>query len=375
MIDLANIIGNFLIEYLPDTKINYGERVVVKNIEFDSLISNKVYLTFEPEDYAILSLIINNQLNPNNIFTVSNVSIKNQITRFEQRLGYGFVVNFELETRFSNEEIVTLKGFSNNTYNTNYKVLLSGKDVILQPVNNISIITVEENLGYISFAYNNGFNGLHSFTIENNNRLSYVADANLYNMVDDISKVDKTIPIYLYHLLNNIKVMDFDVFQQSNSEINQDFLIIDTASFNGTPVRSAGNNTDKSYNLEANIAGKIDRLYTARILYYLVRNIDDANNQTASGGDIVKKQFEMFSAISRILLNFNYKDNKIVANPITLVRDGVVNKTDGGSIIIQYDIEFSVCYNLNAIILPIDSKKSKLINRVKFNNQTMIINE
>lgn len=372
MTDLANIIGNFLIEYLPDTKINYGERVVVNDIE---IVNDKVYLTFNPNDYQILISIINNSLNPNNIFTVNNVSIKNQITKFEARLNYGFVVNFELEARFINNEIITLNGFSNSIYNTNYKVLLSDKDIILQPINNIPITTIEDNLGYISFSYNNGFNGLHSFIAEGNNKLSYIVDVNLYNMVNNINKIDKTIPIYLYHLLNNIKVMDFDVFQQSNSEINQDFLIIDTASFNGTPVRSVGNNTDKSYNLEANIAGKIDRLYTARILYYLVRNIDDINNQTGSGGDIVKKQFEMFSAISEILLNFNYKDNKITANPITLVRDGVVNKTDGGSVIIQYDIEFSVCYNLNAIILPIDSKKSKLIKRVKFNNQTMIINE
>ena len=372
MKDFANIIASLLIDYLPNVNPNYGQKALVKDI---SINGNKVILTFEPEDYQVLLQIINNPTIPNNIFTISNVCIKNQITEFKKRLDYGFEVKFELPARFKTNDIITLSGFANSIYNQDYKVLFSENTFVLKPLNSIPIEDVSTGLGYCSFAYNNGFNGFHSFSNEGNNQLSYIVDTALFNMIDDVNKIDKEKDIYLYNLLNNIKVMDYDVFKQANSEINEEFLIIDTASFNGSQAKNNINNTDKSYILDGGTIGKIDRIYTSRILYYLVRNENNLFNQTDTGGDIFQKQIEMYFALTKILLNFNYQDDDIVISPIVIIRDGVAEKVESGSVVLQYDLEFSICYNLTNLTLPLDSKIAKLIKRVQFNNQIILLNE
>jgi len=83
----------------------------------------------------------------------------------------------------------------------------------------------------------------------------------------------------------------------------------------------------------------------------------------------------MFLALTSVLLNYSYLDNRVKVDPIFIVRDGVSKKIENGSVVLQYDIEFSVCYDLSRIILPTNGGNSKLIKRVKFNNQEMIINE
>lgn len=375
MKDFANIIASLLIDYLPNVNPDYGQKALVKDINING---NKVILTFEPQDYQVLLQIINNPTIPNNIFTIYNICIKNQITEFKKRSDYNFEVfevKFEFPVRFKTNDIITLSGFANPIYNQNYKVLTNRQVVILKPINSININDVPTGLGYCSLAYNNGFNGFHSFTNEGNNQLSYIVDTALFNMIDDINKIDKEKDIYLYNLLNNIKVMDYDVFKQANSEINEEFLIVDTASFNGSPAKNNINNTDKSYILDGGAIGKIDRIYTARILYYLVRNENDSFNQTDTGGDIFQKQIEMYFALTKILLNFDYKDDDVAITPIVIIRDGVAEKVESGSVVLQYDLEFSVCYNLTNLILPLDSKVAKLIKRLQFNNQISLLNE
>ena len=372
MIDFANIIGNLLIKYLPATNIDFGKRVEVLDI---NIIDNKVILTFSESDYNSILGIINNPSNPNKIFTIKNIAIKNQITKFENRLNYGFLVNFEIPHNLYHDDIIVLKGFTNNIYNTSYKASIQDKDVVLKPLNSIPINSLTTGLGYLPSIYNNGLNGSFFITDEGENQLSYTFDKDLYNVISDISKIDKDYLIDFFYLSDNIKVIDFDVFEETNSEINEEFIIVDTASFNGSPLRSTNNNTDKNYNFDASVFGKADRLYSARILYYLVRNIDNENNQTNSGSDIVKKQTEMFLALTSVLLNYSYLDNRVKVDPIFIVRDGVSKKIENGSVVLQYDIEFSVCYDLSRIILPTNGGNSKLIKRVKFNNQEMIINE
>jgi hypothetical protein len=163
MIDFANIIGNLLIKYLPATNIDFGKRVEVLDI---NIIDNKVILTFSESDYNSILGIINNPSNPNKIFTIKNIAIKNQITKFENRLNYGFLVNFEIPHNLYHDDIIVLKGFTNNIYNTSYKASIQDKDVVLKPLNSIPINSLTTGLGYLPSIYNNGLNGSFFITDE-----------------------------------------------------------------------------------------------------------------------------------------------------------------------------------------------------------------
>ena len=96
------------------------------------------------------------------------------------------MVNFEIPHNLVHNDIVVLKGFANNIYNTSYKVLIQDNNVILQPLNLIPITTLTDNLGYISSVYNNGLNGVFFIEDEEDNKLSYTFDSSLYNVVNNI---------------------------------------------------------------------------------------------------------------------------------------------------------------------------------------------
>jgi hypothetical protein len=373
-IDYANQIANLIKELAPYSNLTIGDKFQATNIEISG---GKVFLEFSEENYDYLKSLITDVTNPNLLFTISGFHLKNNIKSFfaypdSSLFKYAFLVEFEKPHKFSKDQTITVKGFTNTSYNIEYKVIkiIDSFFAVLFPKSTVSIVDVTTGLGYIPSFYTTGMNGIKTLSDEGLNTLSYQYDIDDYFSVLDIDDVDQDYDIFLHYYNDSVKVIDLQTFITNFTDSKTfEYLIVDTSSLAGTQKRSRSNNQDNSYNSYGRI-GYFEKNYSLTIHYILERNQDDSNNQTSSGSDIIKKQVEMHDCLLSILREplEDELNNKIFTS-LTISSDGPPITISEGRIRIPYELSFSVFYN-NDILIKKEESGYK-INSLKINNDTV----
>lgn len=347
MIDYGNQIANILARYLPYTNLqSVGKSYQAQEISIDG---NKVLMTFLEDDYQALKEVISGEINPNSSFTTSGFKLKNYINKFDpypnySTVLYGFETDFAYHHKLKKGDIIPLKGFDDSQYNISYKVLRTIDDfsAILYPISIVTFDSLEpEDLGYISTEYQTGFNNIHEFEDEDDNAFSFEIDQDLAFTVDDILDLDLEDMPKIHDFHDSVLVINAQTFLSNltNSE-NKEYLIVDTSSLTGAPLRSESNKSDTNYsNFSQN--GYFARNYSLNLLYLLERNIDDESNQTTSGSDIIKKQVEMFDELTKIIRRPLSVDDDRLISAMTIVEDSSSGTIAEGRVTISYKIEFS----------------------------------
>lgn len=366
--DYANQIANMISQYLPYTGIDFGRKYRATALE---LTSTKMTMTFSEDDYAILSEIINDEAYPNRIFTSAGFYLKNRIESFsaypsDTDVNYGFLAKFTFPHRYQNGDAAILQGFDNDIYNETYQVLrvIDSYRIVLYPPDSITVVDVTEDLGFIVDQYTEGFNAIQQVTDEEDNKISFEFEEGSSFTVASLDDVDLSKMPYLYDYNNNIKVVNAEAFLRNKVDsTTEDFLIIDTTSLVGSPMRSQNNKGDNSYSAYSRSAN-FDKNYTINVIYLLERNTDDEINQTSSGSDIVKKQIAMHDALTSITRQPLDSDNTKLLSSMTISSDAVTSSIIGGSIRITYQFNFAASF-LQQILLKIDPKNKYKINSIK----------
>ena len=371
MIDIANQIGNLLVKYLPYTdtsSIGYDFPVE------DVLIENeKVTLTLSQDDYTSVKSIMDGG---NYFFTTHGFYTKNNIISFEPYNGgigdyFAIEVKFEKALILSQNQQVTLKGFTDTEYNITYKVIriLAANRYVLYPITTVPLNAISSGLGYYPVQYTEGFNDIVELTDEGSNQVSFDIDVDSYYYVDSTSKLDLLENIKIYYYLDNIKVIDAEVFEQNIGQgDNLDYIIVDTASLSGTPMRSRNQSYDSDY-YSTNRSGSFDKNYTINIKYLMQRRSDDPNNQTTSGSDIAQKQMDMQKTLTSILRTPLEGDSSLKFTAMTILSDEVEKRVTAGKVLINFPVGFVATY-FNDILLKNDIK-SYPIDFLQVNNDTL----
>jgi hypothetical protein len=374
-VDYANQISNLIKELAPASSLNIGNKFQATSIDIDL---EKVYLEFEEENYIYLASLINDSSNPNTEFTISGFRLKNRIVSFsahpsDSTFKYAFLVEFEKPHKLKTDQTITLKGFTNTSYSIEYKVLRSIDSyfVILYPKTAVAITDLTSGLGYLPVAYTSGLNGIKILSDEGDNTLSYEIDEDEYLVVTDVEDIDETYDIFLHDYNENIKVVALETFMSNLTDAStRDYLIVDTTSLSGTQNRSRSNRQDSSYNAYGRV-GFFEKNYTINLHYLLERNTDDANNQTTSSSDVIKKQVETHDSLISILRESLEDDsNNKIFTSITILSDGPPIIVPEGRVRITYTLGFSVFYNSD-ILMEKDDKNSYRINSLKINNDVV----
>ena len=339
--------------------------------------SNKVLLTLSSSDYSFVKSQISE--NSNYFYTASNFRIKNLITEislYSQNSynKFGFLIKFDKIINFSENIEITLKGFSNTSYNTIYKVVkvIDQFNAVLAPINNLPIALPTGTLGFYSVIYSNGLNGLKIIQDEGFNVVSFLMEQNEISSVDNVGKLDLETMPNLWFYQKNILQLNFQTFLKNLTERNNDeYLIIDTTSLVGSPLRNNNNNSDAPYSSFGNNA-YFYRNYTINIIYLLQRSIDDEKNLTNTGADIATKQVLMHDALTSILRRPIPSTTKKIASSITITEDAVDNSIIEGSVIINYQCQFSVQFLPDALL---DIQESGIydINQINYNSDKISV--
>lgn len=373
-IDYANQIANLIKELAPYSNLTIGDKFQATSVEISG---GKVFLEFETDNYNYLKSLITDATNPNSQFTISGFNLKNEIKNFSTHpesslFKYAFLVEFDKPHKLSTEDTISLKGFTNTAYNTEYKVLkiIDSFFAVLFPKTTVDVIDITSGLGYIPTFYTAGMNGVKILSDEGANTLSYEYDVDDYLSVSSIDDIDQDYDIFLNYYNDNIKVIDLQTFISNLTDsTTSEYLIIDTSSLVGSQKRSRSNNQDNGYNSYGRI-GYFEKNYSLTLHYLLERNQDDINNQTTSGSDIVKKQVEMHDSLLSILReSLEDESNTKIFTSLTIVSDGPPITVSEGRIRIPYELSFSVFYN-NDILIKKEESGYK-INSLKINNDTV----
>jgi hypothetical protein len=305
--------------------------------------------------------------------------IKNRITEISlypenSYYKFGFLIKFEKIFNVSENSEVTLKGFANTNYNTTYKVvrIIDGFNAVLAPLNNLTIALPTGDLGFYSVVYSNGLNGLKIIQDEGSNFISFLMEQNEMSFVDNVNKLDLEIMPNLWFYQKNILQLNAQTFLKNLTDGNNDeYLIIDTTSLVGSPLRSNNNNSDAPYSSFGNNA-YFYRNYTINIIYFLQRSIDDEKNLTNTGADIATKQILMHDALISILRRPIPSTTKKIVSSITITEDAVDDSIIEGSVITNYQCQFSVQF-LPDSLLDIEESGIYDINQVNYNSDKISV--
>lgn len=370
IIDYGNKITNLIAKYLPYTNLNFGTSYQAQTIDISS---DKVTLTLDNSDYTIISDIINDALYPNVSFTISGFYLKNTITSFvaypnDSTSPYAFLVDFRLPHKLKKYDEITLKGFTDTDYNTTFKVMKAEDafQAILYPTDSVTVQTLTTGLGFIPVQYTEGFNGIKNLTDEGSNQVSFTFDTSLYYTETSIDNVDIDYQPYIHYYLDNLKYMDYSTFLKNLADSsNNEYLIIDSNSFSTFPLRSNTNTSEASYNAFSR-TGHFDTLCSLDIYYIMERNIDDSNNQTESGSDILSKHVDMFDTLISIIRQPLVGYAGKVMSSLTITNSGPSDNIIEGRKIREFTIEFEACYQ-NPIMVEADLEESYPIDSINYN--------
>ena len=370
--DSANQIANLITKYIQYTPSDLGKKY---NTTAVSIASNIVTLTLAPSDYTSIAEKINDAILPNPIFTLTNFHLKNRITSFlaypnnnMYSIPFGFSVIFEKSHNFDKDQLVTLKDFSNPTYNTIYKVVTvnSKRSAILYPMSTIPIIDITVGLGFFPYQYTVGVNGVQSLTDLGLDQVSFIFDPNLTLNPTILSDLDLDFLPKIIDYQNSVLVINAPTFFRNEvNQVNSEYLIIDTTSSTILPVRSRMNSSEVYYPNYGK-TGMFDTKYNINLLYVLERKNDDSNNQTFSGSDLSLKQEQMYQYLTSIFCEPLKSDETSELSNLMLIGSIPVEVVNEGRAIFTYVLEYSSCYN-NSILIKKDLEELYPINSVKIN--------
>lgn len=367
MIDYANQIVNLISKYAPFVGINIGQKYQAISVDNSA---GKVKMGFNTSDYQSILSSINTPNIPNTSYTTSGFYVKNEIESFtaypsDSDYKYGIVIKFKLPHNLKKDQIFPLKGFTNTTYNTNYRAYrqISSNEILAFIVDtNIANINITTGLGYLPVQYTEGFNGVKTITNEGNNEISFLFDQDLLL----VGELDLDFMPFIHNFKDNVKAINGKAFFSNLTDIgNDEYLLVDTTSLVGVPLRSNNNKTDLAYNAFSR-SGRFHKSYTLNLLYLLERNEDDIDNQTISGSDIISKQVDMYDKITSIINQPLCGDNKIMS-AIRISNDKVDNSIPEGRVAINYTLVFASIYQ-DSIMLNIDNDSVYPLDFLKVNN-------
>lgn len=373
MIDVGNQIVNLLTKYLPYTNLSgIGYDFPVESVV---IAEGKVTMTVGDDDYTSIKSIMTNDANFS--FTTHGFYTKNNIISFSAYNGglgdpYAFEVKFERSIILKVSSEITLKGFTDDTYNITYKIAskISSNTYVFYSDDIASIEDVTTGLGYYPVQYNQELNDIVTLTDEGDNQFSFEFDADSYYNIDSEDELDLTENIKIFYYSQNVKVIDFITFQENLLESdNAEYLIIDSTILVGTPKRSSTQTSDSDY-YATNRSGSFEKNFTLNIKYLLQRKSDDSDNQTTSGSDLIEKQINMHKALTSILRTPLEGDSTTTFSAITILQDSVEERISSGKTIINYQLGFVATY-YDSIMLD-NYIKCYPIDQLKVNDDLLV---
>lgn len=372
-IDYGNQIINQLRRYLPYTGNNISNSFTSESFVINS---NFLTMTLSASDYGIISSKINDATSPNTSFSISNIHLKNNITKFsaypDNNSSFAFEVDFQYRHKLLINQDIPLTNFTDNQYNTTYRVLriINGRKALLVPNTTVVFADVTTNLGYNPVEFYTGLNGIQQLTDLGSNQVSFTFDENRLYTSTDINDLDVSFLPIISDTQDNIKLMNFNTFQTNLvNQPNTEYLVLDSSSLVGSPVRAASNNSDSNYSTFST-SGFFEKQYSMNLYYILQRDIDDANNQTGSGSDIADKQVKMFEALTSIIRRPLDSGSDKLMSSITISDDSVPDVTSEGRAVILYELNFVANY-LSDVMLNIDTENVYPINSLKINENEL----
>lgn len=370
-VDYANQISNVLCRYLPYKTDSIG---YIYNSTAIEIVGSKVIMTFLEVDYDDLSAIITTA--PSNVFTTKNFVTKNLIDSVEASSGFFLKVETTKPHQLTKGEYKDLAGFTDTSLNVNYYVVKTEGDFIAYLYNdtvNLSALPTS-GFGYMSNEYKSSLNDRNSFTIEDATtfKLSFEIDLNEYYSVASETDLDLTTLPKIYYYDDNVKVINANTFLKNlTDDATNRYLIVDTASLAASPLKSKSNDNDANYSAFSNSA-YIERGYSITLRYLIQRNVDDIDNQTGSGSDIVEKQIDMEKAIDAITREpLSDEDGRLISS-MTLANHSVNWDLMEGSLIIDYELEFYII-TLPGSILEKEIDNSFAIENITQGTDTIIM--
>jgi len=371
-IDFANQIANLINKYLPYTSEDIGSKYQAQSF---AISSNTLTMTLTAGDYTFIAGKINDALNPNASFTVNNIHLKNKITEFTAypkddiyQNYFAFEAVFDFPHKLKKDQEITLKDFTNPIYNITYRVLKTDtpRSAVLVPITTLTFVDVTTGLGFNPTEYTIGLNGLQTLVDAGANNISFDFGAGLLYTTSDINDVDTDFQPYITDYQDNIKVMSKETFRRNlTNQPNTNYLLIDTTTLVGTPLRSTSNQSDANYSAYSR-TGFFDRNYTISLYYILERKDDDADNQTFSGADIAAKQLSMGDSLTSILRQPLTSDNTRIMSSVTVENEGVSDAISEGMVTYEYQLQFVSSF-LPEILLNLDEEEIYPIDSVKIN--------
>lgn len=371
--DYAQEIYKLIANYLPLTGIELGAVLPIVSVEKDD---DKILLELSDDDYVFVQDQIANESNYS--YTASNFRLKNRIVTIavhpEGATSYfGFMVKFERILNKNNDDDITLAGFAATSFNISYKITRKIDDYtfILTPNTNLTIAPPTGDYGFYSMVYSSGLNGLKIIEDEGDNIVSFTLEENSASSITTVADLDLTTMPNLCFYQDSIFVGNLTTFLKNlTDKANVEYLVIDTTSFSGSPIRGKHNASDAPYDSYSTNA-YFKRNYSLNIAYILQRSEDDSDNFTRSGSDIVKKQVAMFDALTAILRRPIPSDNKKVISSITITEDAPDSVVMEGSVVIFYQASFLINY-LPDSILDLSDDGSYKINKVNYNSDEIV---
>ena len=368
-LDFANQIINALAQYLPYTPVSLGGKYQATDV---AISTGKVTLTLDSSDYDIVAAKINDATKPNLTFSTSGFYLKNTVTQFvgypeDSTSFYAFEVKFSKPHKLKQGEVKNLKGFSDTQYNTEYKVLKTTgtHSAVIYTDDSIAVETLTTGLGYIPCQYTEGLNKTAVLADEGSDQISFTFDSNESFVTNDTTNLYLDFMPYLHDYSDFLKQMNFTTFLRNLAEPqNQEYLILDSKSLKRTPSRSKNNKSDSSYSGYTR-SGSFDSNYSIEMKYVLERNVNDAENQTDSGSDVVQKQTEMGDALTSILRTPLDSDDTKIISALTISNEEASDTISEGRVVINYTLDFIVT-SLQSAVMDIEDKNSYPINSVRY---------
>lgn len=368
-IDFANQIINALSQYLPYTAVSIGRKYQAEGV---AVATNKITITLSADDYTSVAGKINDVIKPNAVFSTSGFYLKNTILSFvaypeDTTSFYAFEVGFSKPHKLKKGDAVSLKNFTNTTYNAEYTVLkiTGSRTAILYAATTIPVITITSGLGFIPCQYTEGLNSIVTLTDEGSPEVSFTFDENKSFTVEGLSEIDLDYLPHIHDYSDHLKQMNFETFLRNLATSTTDeFLILDSKSLRRTASRSKNNKSDSSYSSYSR-SGSFDSNYSLVLNYVLERNENDDNNQTDSGSDIVEKQTRLSDAITLILRTPLDSDDSKIVSAITISSEEASGTISEGRVVVPYTLDFVVT-SLQSAVMDIEQKDSYPINSVKY---------
>lgn len=329
-----------------------------------TIVNNEVVMIFTPSNFDQIKYNLNQNTN-NNLYNIRGFYLKNSIIEFTKTNDIQFDVLFKLPVNKNINDNIEISGFTPNSYNGLYKITAIDKlrkkvSLIKQGVADVNIVTN----GYASLEYFGGINKITPLTlIDAEYKVKYIIDTNSIYCPKQTSDLDLTkkpviskVPVYL---------MSIDTFEANNKVKQQEYLIIDSASFTIDVAKNPNNATDSMVNI-ISLSQYTTDIYKGDIYYIVNRNADNENNKTQSGGDIELKQAEMLSILRGLLLHIKDEERCYV---ISCTIDKTIIE---GSVAIKYTVEFTKPISIANTFIPLDGDLFP-INQLQINTDTILI--